>query len=154
MIRDYPLMGVGTGNFMRAFPEYHPSEPHVAHNTFIQFAADNGLVAGLVYLFFLFNRLKNIFTRPDPTKEFARGLPRDYLDDLINALIIAFYCVALFLDLMIIEITYFVFLVTACKYSLDRAKEAPTYGLIDSIYRWRQDSIEREEGPQVVSSAV
>jgi len=69
-------------------------------------------------------------------------------------LIIAFYCVALFLDLMIIEITYFVFLVTACKYSLDRAKEAPTYGLIDSIYRWRQDSIEREEGPQVVSSAV
>ena len=154
MIKDYPIMGVGTGNFMRAFPEYHNSEPHVAHNTFIQFAADNGLIAGFVYLFFLFTRLKNVFSKPNAEKEFARGLPRDYLDDLLNALLISFYCVAFFLDLMILEVTYFIFLVVACKYSLDRAKEAPSFSLIESIYRWRQDSIEREEGPQVVSSSV
>jgi len=154
MIKEHPLLGVGTGNFMRAFPIYHDSEPHVAHNTFIQFAADNGVIAGFIYLFFLFTRLKNMFSKPAPGKTFPRDLPRDYLDDLINGLLLAFYVVALFLDLMIFEIFYCVILVAACKYSLDRVKEAPTHSLISSIYRWRQDSIEREEGPQVVSSSV
>lgn len=140
IMRDYPLLGVGAANFMRAWPEYEESEPHVAHNTFIQFGTACGVGAALVYLYFLILRLKNMVTKPDPEKKFAHGHPRDYLDDLLNSLFIAFYTVALFLDLMIIELTYFIFIVGTCKYCLEKRKKTSFRSLIGSIYRWRQET--------------
>ena len=147
MMKDNPVFGVGLGSFMRAFPEYDKSEPHVAHNTFIQFGATSGVVASLIYLYFLYLRLKNagyhMFSRSRPEKTYPLGLCRDYLDDLINGLFISFYCVALFLDLMLLEITYFIFLIGYCKYSLDRPVKVMNFSLIDSIYR-RRDLPEKE----------
>ena len=51
MMIDHPVTGTGIGNFLKAFPEYSSEMPHVAHNTIIQFAAESGAVAGLMYLF-------------------------------------------------------------------------------------------------------
>ena len=139
---DYPLLGIGAANFMRAFPQYEltGSEPHVAHNTFVQFGAASGVGAALVYLYFLFLRLRNVAQKPNPEKKHAHGYKRDYLDDLLNSTFIGFYTVALFLDLMINEMTYFVFLAGICKYCLDARKKRTFRSLIDSIYNWRKDA--------------
>lgn len=140
IMRDYPLMGIGAANFMRAWPEYEDSVPHVAHNTFVQYGAACGVGAALIYLYFLFLRLSNAVRKPDPEKKNAHGYERDYLDDLINSLFIGFYSVAFFLDLMILEITYFIFLVGTCKYCLDNRKRHTIRSMIESIYRWRQEA--------------
>jgi len=50
MIVDRPLVGVGLGSFITALPAYYESRPMVAHNTFIQFAAESGVGAGLAYI--------------------------------------------------------------------------------------------------------
>ncbi len=139
IMRDYPLLGVGSGNFMKAFPEYHDSRPHVAHNTFVQIGASAGIASALIYLYFLWMRLKNVFSKPDPTKKYANGHKRDYLDDLVNGMFVGFYCIALFLDLQVLEILYFILLIGFCKYSLESKKEKARFGLIESIYRWKQD---------------
>jgi len=151
IVRDYPLLGVGPGNFMRAYPEYDDSEPHVAHNTFLQLAATCGLAAGLVFLYFLFLRIRNVFQKPDPEATFPQGLSRDYLNDLLNALFISFYSVAFFLDLMVHEVLYFVLLLGICKYCLDKGDGKETVrSLIDSIYSWRQGS--GETAPQKITA--
>ena len=139
---DYPLLGIGAANFMRAFPQYElsGSEPHVAHNTFVQFGAASGVGAALVYLYFLYLRLRNVVQKPNPEKKHAHGYKRDFLDDLLNSTFIGFYTVALFLDLMINEMTYFIFLVGICKYCLDARKKRSFRSLIDSIYNWRKDA--------------
>lgn len=154
IMQDHPLLGVGAGNFLRAFPDYHESEPHVAHNTFIQFGATCGIGASLVYLYFLFLRLRNIATRPDPEKKYAHGYNRDYLDDLLNSLFLAFYTVAFFLDLMIIEVTYFVFLIGVCKYYLDQKRSRSVWSLIESIYRWKQGGAAEDEAPVVAAPVI
>lgn len=154
IMRDYPLLGVGAANFMRAFPEYDESDPHVAHNTLVQFGAANGVGAAFVYLYLLWLRLRNVMQKPDPEKTYPQGHPRDYLDDLLNSLFIGFYTVALFLDLMVIEVTYFVFLVGTCKYILDNKKSRPFFTIIDSVYRWKQSKADAEEAKAVVNTAV
>ena len=50
MIIDHPITGVGLGSFITALPHYYDTSPRVAHNTFVQFAAESGAGAGLAYL--------------------------------------------------------------------------------------------------------
>jgi putative inorganic carbon (hco3(-)) transporter len=51
MFADHPITGVGLSSFITAFPEYNGQiAPRVAHNTFIQFIAENGFFAGLAYI--------------------------------------------------------------------------------------------------------
>ena len=59
MIKDHPLSGVGLGSFVTALPSYIDSKPREAHNTFIQFAAESGVGAGLCYLAIIGTFLKN-----------------------------------------------------------------------------------------------
>ncbi|MDB4223189.1 O-antigen ligase family protein [Granulosicoccus sp.] len=140
IMRDYPLLGVGVGNFEKAFPNYSETAVHVAHNTFFQFAANCGIVAGLIYLWQFARRLPTLKRSADikGTRNFPRGFDRDYLDDLLNSLLLAMFMVAIFLDLMIYEIVYFVFLLSFAKYNLDRENPPEKHRLIDSIYRERE----------------
>ena len=140
IVRDNPIFGIGPGNFLRAYPDYHDSIPHVAHNTFVQVASAAGLAAGFIYLYFIYLRVRNIFSKPDPDVTYTRGFNRDYLDDLLNSLFIAFYCVAFFLDLMAYEILYFVFMLGAAKYCIDNKKKRSVRSLITSIYGWKKDA--------------
>ncbi len=119
IIRDYPVFGVGVGNFTVAFPDYSNTKRHVAHNTFIQLAAECGLLTGLIYLWWFWMRFKNFFKKPPPDAKFPAGLHRDYLEDLLNSLYIGLFMLAIFLDLMIFEILYFIFLLSFSKYVID-----------------------------------
>ena len=139
------MFGVGVGNFMEAFPEFSRTRPHVAHNTFFQFSANCGVFAGLIYLWFFAVRLPTLkrSVKIHGRDTFPRGFKRDYLDDLLNSLFLGFFVVAIFLDLMIYEIMYFILMLGFVKYTLDRATEPKRRGLIDSIYRLGQNSSRR-----------
>lgn len=144
IMREYPLFGVGVGNFVNAFPTYSDTKAHVAHNTFFQFAANCGIGAGLIYLWLFATRISTLKRSADinGTRNFPRGFGRDYLDDLLNCLLLALFMVGIFLDLMIYEILYFILTMSFCKYNLDRATKPKRHKLIDSIYRHGQDSKE------------
>jgi hypothetical protein len=137
VMREYPLFGVGVGNFYNAFPQYSDTQPHVVHNTFLQFSANCGIGAGLLYLWLFLRRLPTLRRSADinGTRDFPRGFDRDYLDDLLNGLMLAFFMVSIFLDLMIYEILYFIMVLSFCKYNLDRAATPVEHRMIDSIYR-------------------
>jgi len=148
ILRDYPLFGVGLENFINAFSAYSTTNPHVPHNTLFQFATNSGVAAGLIYLWFFAVRLRTLKTsaKVDGKDTFPGGLPRDYLDDLLNSMFLGFFIVAVFLDLMLYELLYFLILLGFVKYNLDRKTERkPHRGVIDSIYRTGQDSKREEE---------
>lgn len=147
IMQKYPVFGVGVGNFFNAFPEFSNTQPHVAHNTFFQFSANCGVLAGLIYLWFFVIRLPTLrgSAKIQGRDDFPRGFSRDYLDDLINALYLGFFMVAIFLDLMIYEILWFLIMLGFVKYTLDRATAPKQRGLIDSIYRYGQDSHRKDE---------
>lgn len=142
VMRDYPLFGVGVGNFYNVFPEYSDTKPHVVHNTYLQFSANCGIATGLIYLWFFLSRLPTLVRSADinGTRDFARGFDRDYLDDLLNSLLVGFFMVSIFLDLMIYQILYFIVAMVFCKYTLDRASAPKQHRLIDSIYRYKASS--------------
>lgn len=140
MVSDYPVFGVGVGNFTIAFPDYSNTKRHVAHNTFLQFAAECGLLSGLIYLWWYWARLKNVFKKPAKGVKFDAGLHRDYLEDLLNSLFIGLFMVAVFLDLMIFEIMYLIFLFSAAKYNIDHKVSVKIREPKKSIYRVGQDS--------------
>jgi O-antigen ligase len=60
MAEDHPLQGVGAGNFPTAAPRYAQTvpvarpdlvytDPHVVHNTYLQFFAETGVVGGIAF---------------------------------------------------------------------------------------------------------
>lgn len=135
MVADYPMFGVGVGNFTIAFPDYSNTKRHVAHNTFLQFAAETGLMAGMIYLWWFWMRLKNVFKKPPPGATFDGGLHRDYLEDLLNSLFIGLFVVGIFLDLMIFEIMYMIFMLSAAKYAIEHQPAQQIRNPIKTIYR-------------------
>ena len=155
IMREFPLFGVGVGNFINAFPRYSNTNPHVAHNTYFQLSANCGIGAGLIYLWMFARRLPTLKGSADidGTRNFARGFKRDYLDDLLNSLALAFFVVALFLDLMTYDILYFILLMSFCKYNLDRAPPPKKHKLIDSIYRHVKSNREQKVENQAPSLA-
>lgn len=58
IIKDYPLTGVGNDMIKRVYPQYRAADsplrnnPHL-HNNLIQLAAENGIIAVLVWLWFV-----------------------------------------------------------------------------------------------------
>lgn len=61
MIQDYPLTGVGLGQFIKIYNEQYisplseeRSHPH-AHNSYLMYAAENGLINLLAFLYLLSN---------------------------------------------------------------------------------------------------
>ena len=61
MAEDHPLQGVGAGNFPTAAPLYAQTvpvarpdlvytDPHVVHNTYLQFFAETGVVGGVAFV--------------------------------------------------------------------------------------------------------
>jgi len=58
MVEDHPLLGVGTGQWVRESPRYFSSgtfrsTTYMPHNTYLQVAAENGLLGLAVYLVLL-----------------------------------------------------------------------------------------------------
>jgi len=150
IMQKYPMFGVGLGNFINAFPEFNNTQPHVAHNTYFQFSANCGVLAGLIYVWFFVMRIPTLrrSVKIQGSDDFPGGFSRDYLDDLLNSLYLGFFTVAIFLDLMIYEILYFLIMLGFVKYRLDRTTDSTESSLIDSIYRIGQDNTNAENSTE------
>jgi O-antigen ligase len=77
MVRDHPLLGTGYGTFLQAWPQYH-SDPALdgkptAHNIFLNFAAETGLLGLAAFLAVLAAGFAGLWRRVQA----ARGAPRD-----------------------------------------------------------------------------
>lgn len=121
MLLDHPITGVGLGNFLRAYPRYSDTEPHVAHNTFFQFASESGVLAGLMYLL-LFYHLFMAYLRQ---MRMPRGETDDFLaaaNDCIAGGALGFFVCSSFLNLATFEVLYYVFLLNVAKNRLFQAR--------------------------------
>lgn len=150
IMHDYPVFGVGVANFIMAFPDYSNTNRHVAHNTFLQFAANCGIITGLIYLWFFWIRFTTLFKKAPPDAKYHLGLHRDYLDDLLNALYLGFFVVAVFLDLMVYEILYMVLIMGFAKYCIDRPREVKVRKYKKSIYRFGQKKATLDDQTEVI----
>lgn len=107
MIKDRPLLGVGIEQFQTAGIEYIDGRVLVAHNTFLQFATQAGLLAGFIYLWFFYN----FFI----TFKFINKASIDPFNLCIsNAMFISsigYFICAIFLNLMITEMLYFLLII-------------------------------------------
>lgn len=75
VVRDFPLFGVGLGNFSYIFPLYqtfatYPTYYKYLHNEYLQMIVECGLFGALSYFLFIFKILKDLlgqlFKRRDP----------------------------------------------------------------------------------------
>ncbi|MEW5948869.1 MAG: O-antigen ligase family protein [Thermodesulfobacteriota bacterium] len=60
MVRDHPLLGVGTGNYLAEYHNYLGTTPRLSryfmgwlHNSYLQIWAENGTIGFLIFLFFM-----------------------------------------------------------------------------------------------------
>ncbi len=115
MIRDYPIFGVGTEKFQAAYPRYMDGKTHVAHNTFFQFAANNGLLTGILYFYLFFSAAKT-------HKKVKSKVNPNSIEQVINdgsmASLVGFLFLSIFLDLMIFESFYYLLLISIIKDNL------------------------------------
>ncbi|MBL4763670.1 MAG: O-antigen ligase family protein [Colwellia sp.] len=107
MIKDYPLLGVGIEHYQTAGISYIEGRVQVAHNTLIQFMSQAGVIAGLIYLWFFVNFYK--------TSKYIKGKSENKFNlNVSNGLFIStigFFICAIFLNLMITEMLYFLLLI-------------------------------------------
>ena len=96
--RDFPLLGVGLGNFQTIYPKYttvaSPTFWEHAHNDYVEMLADTGWAGALLFFggiwFFLFAIMKKWKERKDP---FVTGIT---LGGLTGAVAILFHCLGEF----------------------------------------------------------
>lgn len=74
MFLDHPLMGVGIGNFLYRYPEYSYYDPRgawqrVAHNTFLEIAAEQGVFGLLAFLSLLWMTYRYLRTAETVAQE-------------------------------------------------------------------------------------
>ena len=127
MAMKHPITGVGIGNFVKAYPDYADTKPFVAHNTIIQFAAECGVVAGLMYLFLCSGIFLNIFKYKkfealniDP---FILALKESLMGGLAG-----FFVCSLFLNLATYELFYY----SLVLYSVQARLASTAFKNIDS----------------------
>jgi len=120
LIANHPVFGVGVNNFRIASAIEFPGEsPHVAHNTFITFAVNNGLIAGLLYLYtfwacYVMLRKINKITPKDSISKYAANSAFAALG--------GFFVAALFADMVIFEPYYFlIMLITVCYFQCTKS---------------------------------
>lgn len=92
MFKDYPIFGVGWGNFHYVFSQYRTfigrAEYYRMHNELLQIVLETGILGGFFFLSFLFLTLKKIIqktlTRHDP---FTRNIVFSGIAGIIGLII-------------------------------------------------------------------
>ncbi|KXI28508.1 O-antigen ligase family protein [Paraglaciecola hydrolytica] len=110
LISQYPLLGVGVQRFQEATRIFYPGRPaYVAHNTFLNFAANTGIINGLIYLSFYWLQFKR-FRRIRASEENPHSTV-SYINNSTMVAYTGFYVGSMFLDLIIFEPFYFLLLI-------------------------------------------
>jgi hypothetical protein len=111
LTKKYPILGVGPQRFLEASRFHFPGKsPHVAHNTFLNFSANLGIVAGIIYLMFFWISWKMY----RQNKRFLEDNPdalHTYVNKACICSLIGFFVGSMFLDLIIFEPFYFLLLI-------------------------------------------
>lgn len=108
MMSENPLLGVGPGNYGRFSRLYNPEVPEglVAHNEFIEAAAESGILAGLVLIAIVVLAFFNLRwvrkrTWTDPERRWAY-----YYAAMIESSLVSYLVGALFVSLPFFELFY------------------------------------------------
>ena len=123
MLMAHPFTGVGIASFGQAFPYFSDKKPRVAHNTFIQIAAESGIFAGLSYILFLFYCVWGLFKSRN---KFVVGSFEYYLCDAVLVSLCGFSVCSLFLTLNRFEIQFYLAILanTLIYFANQKKKEA------------------------------
>ena len=116
LIPKYPIFGVGVQKFEAATRNHFPGmTPHVAHNTFINFSANTGLVTGLIFLWLLYNSYRRMLM---VIKDHDYSLDNIYCYALVASSLglLGFAVCSLFLDLIIYEPFYILLLINSVSW--------------------------------------
>ena len=118
IIKEYPILGVGIQRFQYAsrllFPEYNSG--YVAHNTFLQIAAESGLLSGLLYLYIYYFNYKQY---KKAVRNNVSDYPfLDYANKSIFVSLTGFYVCSIFLNLLIFEGFYFLLMLSTSTHFL------------------------------------
>lgn len=132
MTMDHPLLGVGIGNFLTAYPDYSDTKPFVAHNTLIQFMSESGILAGLMYLLLCIGIFKG-FLKQSRTYEKIVDPLFNAVNESVAGSLSGFFICAIFLNLATYEIFYYLLVLNAVKNTLveDTLVESTTEGRYD-----------------------
>lgn len=117
LIPKYPLLGAGVQKYEAAISSHFPGmTPHVAHNTFINFSANTGLVSGIIFLGLVFIPILRAKKLIDSGE---LNLTNGYHYALTSSALslIAFFVCSMFLDLIIFEPFYLVLLINTASWS-------------------------------------
>lgn len=132
MIIHNPVTGVGIGSFLRAYPDYSETTPHVAHNTFFQFASESGLLAGIMYLLLFWSLfrsyLKHIRLGPERIGPFFIATTESIMGGAAG-----FFVCATFLNLATFELLYYILILSVVQKKLiDSAIAEESLDIVES----------------------
>jgi len=118
LAKEYPLLGVGPQRFQFASRIHYPEKArHVAHNTFLNFAANTGFIAGFIYLMFFYWSYKQYkFVKAHAEPDSDHG----FVNLAAMGGLIAYFVGAIFLDLIIFEPFYFLLMLISANYYMVR----------------------------------
>lgn len=100
MIQDYPLTGVGLGQFRKIYNEQYISplseEPfHLhAHNSYLMYAAENGLINLLAFIYLLFSIGKALFEKQRLRDPIGIAVLAAFIAVLANSIVDSFFWAA------------------------------------------------------------
>jgi|SRR6185312_3146644 len=127
MIVKHPLTGVGLASFGVAFPDFSEKKPREAHDTFLQIAAESGVLAGTIYLLLGFGSVFALWRNGNRLKK-AGTAPADELY-LINEAALCgmggFVVCALFLSLQMSEMFFCLCVLVNAVLLASRKADAP-----------------------------
>jgi O-antigen ligase/polysaccharide polymerase Wzy-like membrane protein len=105
LIPMYPIFGVGVEKYQAASRAHFPGKTaNVAHNTFLNFSANAGLLAGILFLIIVFSSVIKLRWIRNEEKKFDN--PAFYALSASSLAILGFFICSIFLDLIIFEPFY------------------------------------------------
>ncbi|WP_371192497.1 O-antigen ligase family protein [Glaciecola sp. SC05] len=111
LAKQYPILGVGPQRFLEASRTNFPGKsPHVPHNTFLNFSANLGIIAGFIYLTFFWISWKIYRWNKNALEKHPDKL-HTYINKASFSSLMGFFVGSMFLDLIIFEPFYFLLLV-------------------------------------------
>ncbi len=89
MIKDHPVIGIGTGMFFATYPRYllpgaPEKEDSYAHNIFLEVAAEFGLIGLIVFIIMLFGVLSMSFSLARTGNPFYQGIFTVFIGVLVH----------------------------------------------------------------------
>ena len=116
MMQDHPLVGVGPDNFGRYSSLYNPRvrEGLVAHNEFIQTAAESGILAGLILLAILAVAFHNLYRVRRATSPAGKTKWAYYYAAMIESSLVCYVISAMFVSLPYFELFFLLLGLTLC----------------------------------------